>query len=157
MKISVKVTILVTHQNKILLIQEYLEKRGGYFWNLIKGTYGDVEGESLLEAAIRECQEEAGLDVKITGFFDFLQVQKKDETKIQFNFLGETVSAETKLAEKTEQEQRAEAIAKAQWFAPDEIEKLPGEILADPHILHLVKKYKEKKYRLVSDSIVVRK
>ncbi len=54
MIITTKVVVLLQDKNKILLLKEWSNKKGGYFWNLIKGTFGDHDSETLEDCAKRE-------------------------------------------------------------------------------------------------------
>ena len=45
--LKVKVGVVVENGDKTLLIREWSNKKSGYFWNIIKGTYGDKENENF--------------------------------------------------------------------------------------------------------------
>jgi 8-oxo-dGTP pyrophosphatase MutT (NUDIX family) len=66
MDTKLKVAVAIEKDGKLLMLREYDETRNASFWNIVKGTY-DKGGETLEECAKRECREEAGLEVELTG------------------------------------------------------------------------------------------
>jgi 8-oxo-dGTP diphosphatase len=66
---KVAAAVLVEREGKVLLVQRSIEPERGK-WSLPAG-FVDAE-EDPREAAVRECLEETGLDVRITGLFDVL-------------------------------------------------------------------------------------
>ncbi len=60
------VSILIEHENRLLMVQEAKAKCSG-LWNQ---PSGHIElGETPIEAAIREAKEETGLDIEILDLF----------------------------------------------------------------------------------------
>ncbi|MBU4082778.1 NUDIX hydrolase [Patescibacteria group bacterium] len=116
--------IIVNERDEILLIKEKLENKPNHLWNIIKGTYGDNGKETIFETAIRECQEEAGVNVKLTNLLGCYIAQRIDKTRIQFNFLAKIVEGEPTLANKKEQESRNECINELKWFSKDDLIKI---------------------------------
>jgi 8-oxo-dGTP diphosphatase len=70
---KVAVAALVLLQGKLLLVQRANEPFRG-LWTLPAGFID--AGEDPVEAVIRECQEETGLQVKVTGLLDLLAGQE---------------------------------------------------------------------------------
>ena len=64
---KVAVAVVVLHQNRVLLTRRINEPHQGY-WSLPAG-FMDA-GETIPEAGARECLEETGVTVKVTGLFD---------------------------------------------------------------------------------------
>lgn len=123
--IQIKIGILIVDQNRLLLIKERLNPKAPYRWNIIKGTYDNVQKESIFKAANRECLEEAGVKVKLVGLINcIILTRKKKELRIQYNFLAKIVSRKPKIAIKEEQFKRNEDIKEIRWFAKKEASKL---------------------------------
>lgn len=121
---TIKVGVIIKNKdNKILLIKEGTEKNNKPLLNIIKGTYGDIKKESLIQAAKREALEEAGLNIDIIGLFKCYTQQRKDGIWLQFVFLAKT-NGRIKLPSKKEQIKRKENITEANWFSIDEIKKI---------------------------------
>lgn len=129
---KIKIGVIITNkENKILLIKEKLEDKPIPLWNIIKGTYGDNGEETIFEAAIRECQEEAGVKVNLTNLLGCYIAQRPGKTRIQFNFLAEIIEGEPSLANKKEQKSRDEDISELRWFSKEDITKMnPDEFIS---------------------------
>lgn len=70
---KVAVAVLVEQEGKVLLVRRINDPFRGY-WTLPAG-FVDA-GESPEEAGVRECLEETGLDVRITGLLDVIAGQE---------------------------------------------------------------------------------
>ncbi len=66
---KVAAAVLITKDDRILLVQRTFDPMQGY-WTLPAGYMNG--GEHPEEAAARECLEETGLEVKITGLFKLI-------------------------------------------------------------------------------------
>ncbi len=134
--IQIKVGVIVFNNRKeILLIRERYGPEEPYRWNVIKGTYAKIPGkipkESIFEAAIRECQEEAGIKVKLIRFIGNTNISTREKERIQFNFLAQTLSKSPKLSNKQEQARRKEDIKDIKWFSKKEIDKMqPAQFMS---------------------------
>ena len=122
--IQVKVGILIACESNILLIKEWSNKKNGYFWNIIKGTYGDVPNESVKECAIRESFEEAGLKVRLTHLLPCAIMHDENKSQIQYNFIAKKVSGKPAPPSQAEQLTRSEDIQEVRWFSKKEIKKM---------------------------------
>lgn len=125
MSIKIKVTTVVTHQDgRVLLIKEKLPKKDVPLWNIVKGTYHG--GETVFEAAIRECREEASLAVTLTGSLGTYVSEEGGEVYIQFNFTAEptSTSGAARIADEKTQEEFGESISEVRWFSREELEVL---------------------------------
>lgn len=123
--------IIINESSKILLIKEKLKDKPIPLWNIIKGTYGDNGDETIFETAIRECQEEAGVKVSLTGLLGCYIAQRTDKTRIQFNFLAKITEGEPILADKGKQESRNECINELKWFSKEDLIKMnPDEFVS---------------------------
>lgn len=128
-KIKVGVVVVVD-DGRVLLIKEKLSKNDPPLWNIIKGSH--EAGETVHEAALRECREEAGLDVELTSSLGVYISQVLGKIRVQFNFLAHAKSTETTLAVNAEQESRGEAILEARWFTKEEISNMnPDEFMSE--------------------------
>jgi len=125
---KIKVTLLISKNNSILLIKEWSDNKSGYYWNIIKGSYGDKTGETILECAKREAKEEAGINVEVSGFISCYVFHKAGKLNIQYNFLGKPLSNSNALMPpKEEQNTRDEDIQEIRWFSREELSKLKSE------------------------------
>jgi ADP-ribose pyrophosphatase YjhB (NUDIX family) len=126
MDIQVKVGVVVTDaDDRVLLIKEKLETKPCALWNIIKGSH--ESGETMEATALRECQEEAGIQVEMKSFLGVYVSEESEKMRIQFNFLTYAIETSARLADKAEQETRDEAIEEARWFTREEIQKMSLE------------------------------
>lgn len=130
MNIRIKIGVVVAGENgKILLIKEKLEKKPVPLWNIIKGSYDG--GETIFEAAKRECLEEACLEVELVGSLGAYISDDPEKIRVQFNFLARAKDMSAKLASNEEQVSRNEAIEEVRWFTKEEILKMdPNEFVS---------------------------
>lgn len=149
MKPKIKVTVLITKDNKILLIKEWSNKRNGYFWNLIKGTFGDHPNETLEACAKRESIEEAGVEVEVENLSS-CYVSASEDFGIQFNFIAHSLSQKpSKITNKTDQQKRGEDIIETKWLTKEEVLKLPAQEFINNRIHKAIDDWsKNKKYSL---------
>jgi len=122
-----KVGVIVIGENKkVLLIKEKLEKKPVALWNIIKGSYDG--GETIFEAAKRECKEEVSIDVELRYSLGvYISEESGEKIRIQFNFLAEAINTNATVASKEDQALRNEAIEEARWFTKEEISKMNPE------------------------------
>lgn len=93
-EIRLRVCVAVISERKILLVPHYNTDMGSVQW-VIPG--GRIEfGETLENAAVREFQEETGLDVRITGLVDVSQVILRENGwhSVTITFAGEITGGE---------------------------------------------------------------
>ena len=130
MDISVKVGVVVEGDDgKVLLIKEKLQKKPVALWNIIKGTY--EQGESIFDAARRECREEASVEVDLTHSLGAYVSEGPGKMRIQFNFLARASGMNAKVASSSEQVLRDESIEEVRWFAKEEITSMhPSEFVS---------------------------
>ena len=122
---QIKVGVIISDkQKRILLLKEKKNKNSLPLWNMVKGSYGDINPETILAAAQRECQEEAGVEVKLTGLLGVYVSQEKAELRAQFTFLAKIKNGIPKLAPADEQLSRQEYITELKWFTVAEIKKM---------------------------------
>ncbi len=136
--------VVIDKDNRILLIKEKIKKKTVPLWNIIKGTYDG--GETIFEAAKRECEEEASLNVALIKSLGVNFSEDIDKVRAQFNFLAQTkegVSAS--IAPKDEQEPRDEMIKEVRWFTKEEILKMNPEEFISKRAFNLLHDYIEGK------------
>jgi len=116
----VALTVLI-HAERVLLVQEAKLRVFGT-WNIPGGR---VEpGESVVDAARREVQEEAGIDVALRGLMLIDQgVASNDPTRqvTRFVFVGDVGDPHALLLKS----QPDEHSLRAQWFELSELPQLP--------------------------------
>ena len=70
---KVAVAVLVEQEDKVLLVRRAVEPQRGY-WSLPAGFID--AGEDPRQAAIRECSEETGLQVRVVALLDVISGQE---------------------------------------------------------------------------------
>lgn len=109
------------------MIKEKIKKKDRPLWNIVKGSYGDNGDETVFEAAVRECREEASVNVELTNILGIQVSKEGDQARIQFNFLAKIISGEPKIALEEEQVSRDEFIQEVKWFSRQELLELKKE------------------------------
>lgn len=123
MQAQIKVAVLVVNKKgKALLIKERLTDTEQAKWNTIKGTYEDA-GETIFEAAVRECLEEASVKVELTHALG-IYLYGDEELRIQFNFLATAKNDKVAVPNEYHQKLRNEDISEVRWFKREELVRL---------------------------------
>ena len=139
MELKIKISVIITDKDHgVLLLKEKTEKHDRPLWNIVKGTFGDHDNENIFEAAIRECKEEAGVEVKLEKTTGCYVIQKDGDFKLQFNFIGKITQGSPQIAEAKEQASRNEDISDIRWFTPDEIRKIDSKEFISKKIFLMV-------------------
>ena len=130
MDMQTKVGIVVLNKKgEVLLIKERLKGNPEPLWNIIKGSYGG--GETIFDAAKRECKEEASLVIELKQSLGVFVSNEGEKIRVQFNFLAEPVSGTASTASKAEQQKLGESIEELRWFSVSEISKLkPADFIS---------------------------
>ncbi|MBU3964853.1 NUDIX hydrolase [Patescibacteria group bacterium] len=149
MRIKIKVgSLIINDKGEILLIKEKFKQNRFPLWNIITGTYGDSGNETIPEVAIRECQEEVSLKVKLIGAVGCHIIREnKKNIRIQFTFLAKNINGAPRLADKEKQAELNENIHGFKWFGKKEILQMnPDEFVAPRIYIILVDWVKKGKY-----------
>lgn len=105
--------VLVSHDDTLLLVRRRWEPRRGS-WTLPAG-FVDFD-EDPAEAAVRECREETGLAVEITGLLDVLSGREHERgADLVIVYLGRLVGGEL---------EPGDDVDRAAFFAADEMPPL---------------------------------
>lgn len=155
MNIKTKVGVIVEAEDgRVLLIKENLDKKPVPLWNIIKGSYEG--GETIFEAACRECQEESQLNVKLINSLGVYISEEKEKIRMQFNFLARASNpSDANVVSREEQALRNEAIEEVRWFTREEIMSMDENEFVSTRSYSLIqdwlsdKKYPLKIYRQV--------
>src|SRR4030042_1511320 len=131
-KMKIGVILLNETDDKIILIKEKIKKRNIPLWNIIKGSY-DAEGnETIFDAAVRECFEEASVKAKLTHFLGVYVSKDQNKAQIQFNFLGKILKGKPTIPNVEEQSSRDESIHEIKWFSRSDLLKMDSsEFISD--------------------------
>jgi ADP-ribose pyrophosphatase YjhB (NUDIX family) len=122
--IKIKVGILVENKNRLLLIKESNDPDDKYYWNIIKGSFEPDKDKDFFESAKRECEEEAGIKVKLTHLLNVMYLNKRDMYIIQFNFIALIQKGVPKVAKINHQKMRNEDITELKFFTKSELKKM---------------------------------
>ena len=115
-KPHVTVAAVVQRDGKFLLVEE--ETDAGLAFNQPAGHL--EEGESLVEAVVREALEETAYHfapTHLVGVYNWKHPDKDDKTYLRFAFAGELRGFEA-------ERELDEGIVAAHWMSPSEIEAL---------------------------------
>ena len=105
--------VLVEHEGKVLLVRRRLNPRQG-LWTLPAG-FVDFD-EDPAQAAVRECREETGLEVEITGLLDVLAGREHEHgADIVVVYCAQVVGGE---------QRAADDVDRVAFFAPGELPPL---------------------------------
>ena len=89
---KVAVATLVEQEDQVLLVRRAIEPQRGY-WSLPAGFID--AGEDPVEAAIRECLEETGLQVRMVALLDVLSGQEHPRgANVVIVYKGEIISGD---------------------------------------------------------------
>lgn len=119
LQVFVFVLVVVRHDERFLLIQEAAAERGTWF--LPAG--GVLPGESLIEAAVRETREEAGIDViprALLWMDDQTALLAEDVWAGRWRFILRADPADA-----SPQPHATADSLDAGWFTVDEVAQLP--------------------------------
>lgn len=140
MNVKIKIGVVVTNKyNDVLLIKEKIEKRTMPLWNIVKGTYED--NESIFQAAIRECEEEASIRVELTHSLGVTILKEKEQLKIQFNFLASIKKGVPKIPVSKDQLARNEIISEVKFFTKEDFLKMKPEDFISDNIFQVLKNW----------------
>lgn len=131
MNTKVKIAVVVTNKDeKVLLIKEKVEEKPKPLWNIIKGSYDG--GETIFDAAMRECREEASIDVELTHSLGVYASEESEKIRVQFNFLAHAKDgASAQVADAKDQALLNETIEEVRWFTKEEIQAMhPDEFVS---------------------------
>ena len=123
------VSIMLEHHGKLLLVQESKAHVHGK-WSQ---PAGHIEiGETPFQAAVRECKEETGYKVQITGLFRvyFRPVGKKENGYINYTFLARPVGKQSKHI--------AKDILATAWHTKEQLKKFPKSLARNPLVLERI-------------------
>ncbi len=113
------VGVVILGEEGVLLIRRAKPPRQGQ-WGLPGGA--QKLGETVFEAAIREVQEETGLNVEIQGLIDVVDSITKDDKRVRYHYTLVDMLALEKPGEQSEGNLKAGSdAAEAAWMALDDI------------------------------------
>lgn len=125
-KIKLKIGVIVeNNKGEIFLQKEKFSGNIDHLWNIITGSFEEKD-HSFTNAAIRECQEEANMDVDLTGIFKILTVDKDHSYKVYIIFTAKPLSNHS-ISDNSIQGKFGESIIEQRWFTKMEIREMKEE------------------------------
>ena len=137
---TLKVSVIIEHGGKLLLIKERFKTGTKPGWNLCGGGWEEKD-KDILATAIREAREESGLDIKVTGLYKIALVKLANGHALRFFFVCRAPNTDVQLLPKEEQEKIGEDIIGFQWFSPEEIASLADNEFVSTTVARIVKEY----------------
>jgi 8-oxo-dGTP pyrophosphatase MutT (NUDIX family) len=132
--------VYVEWSGRLLLIRERNLKNGRLLWNIIKGSVEKTD-DTLYDAAIRECREEAGVKVKPYGVIGISYRRRRINPVTQVNLLASSTSGHTKLATLIRQRRLNEEIVEARYFTRTKLLKLERRECMNDRVWRGVRKW----------------
>ncbi len=126
MKVTLVASVLLEHNGKYLLVQQARSRRQPGKWGPPGGK--PEVGETLFEAAIRETQEETGLDAELTGFVGILRSGHAQDPNLFVCFGAKLLPN----ANPDQLKLREGEISGGQWLSLEEIEGGKVLLRSDP-------------------------
>ena len=123
--------IVLDDENRMLMVCQHHEDRD--IWMVPGG--GIEEGESSLEAAVREVEEETGLDIEVQKLLWHVEeVSERGQRFVNF-FLGEMTGGTLELGEDPEFDAEHQVLREVKFLSKEEIQALehvyPGYLRDD--------------------------
>ena len=113
--------VIINSKQQKLLIKEQYTRKGGFKWNMVKGTLDDSD-ETIEECIKREIQEETGLvnfgAIVLKRIYHY---GTSEQLKILFVFDVQCIGNEIPTINNNN---RDENISEIKWFSKKEIDKL---------------------------------
>jgi ADP-ribose pyrophosphatase YjhB (NUDIX family) len=135
-----KVSVIIEHDGKLLLIKEKFKAGTKPGWNLCGGGWEEEDGD-LKATAIREAREESGLDVEVVGLYGVAVVKLTQGHALRFFFVCRALTTDVELLPKEEQEKLNEEIVGFQWFSHEEVSVLSDDAFVSSTVASVIKTY----------------
>lgn len=112
--------VVLDDENRMLMVCQHHEDRD--IWMVPGG--GIEEGESSLEAAVREVEEETGLDIEVQKLLWHVEeVSERGQRFVNF-FLGEMTGGTLELGEDPEFDAEHQVLREVKFLSKEEIQAL---------------------------------
>jgi ADP-ribose pyrophosphatase YjhB (NUDIX family) len=139
--IQIKVGALVENGGQLFLISE-IGQSTKYLLNIVKGTFDPKLDKNLLATAVRECQEEINVKVKVEKILNFIYFRENKKIRLQFNFLCKVVGKnQPKISSPAKQKIYQENINDCKLFSKVELKKLKPKVFIDQRAYLAVSDY----------------
>lgn len=145
MEKRIKIGVLIVKGDQALLIKEWSNKRDGYFWNFIKGTFEEDLDKSIASCAIREAKEEAGVSIELKNFIN-CTIKRNENLTTYFNFVATILNGEPQTDSIKNQSERKEDIKEIKWFSKEEILILKNEEFISDMVFTAIHDWLDNKY-----------
>lgn len=137
--LAIKITAAVVDNDQILLIKEKNDQNNQYYWNLIKGTFEPEKDKNIFDTVIRECKEEANINVKIEKIINIIFYRQKDKIRLQINFICSSQGAKPRISSQTDQSGRNEDIIELKFFTKTELSTMDKNQFMDERTYIIIK------------------
>ncbi len=140
MDTQIKVGLLITNKEELLLIKEWSNNKNGYFWNVVKGSFEPEKDKTLAECAIREADEEIGVKITLEKFIN-LVIKHGFSTRIYVNLVASITNGEPRVASDENQKLLKEDIKEVKWLKKDDLKKMPEEEFINDVVFMAISKW----------------
>lgn len=131
--------ILKRKDGKVLIFQEFSQKRDGYFWNIVKWTT-EEQDKTPYDTLAREIFEETGLsDVILWQLFDTFPQIIGNTTTLLSVYMVEVLGDGSEGNNKNMMDD--ESIREYRWIDRDAFYQIPKEDFMDERIYRILEKY----------------
>lgn len=137
-RLRVRVSAMITREDKILLLKQLTNNQKGFVWLPPGG--GMKFGKSITDNIEREIFEETGLIIKCAEFYGITEYLKLPLHSVELFYTCCIIGGNLKLGHDPELDSAQQLIQEFKWFTLDEVQKLPTDekhtILIDEKLLN---------------------
>lgn len=138
--IKIKVGVLIQKNRSLLLIREKDGFSKKYRWNIVKGSFDELQDADLRDTAAREAREEAMAKIELRHLLNVFFLRESHRTLVQVNFIADLVGSNFGISPKKLQKtyRAGEDIVEIKMFSTAELQELTAEDFISMRAYHSV-------------------